>query len=85
MGTPILNIIRAEKDPSEDFLKDYGAVLTLRDVGRPPTARQISLTSAFIEKSINERGNLVDNRWMEKFNKSAIADQYSSVLFGGDH
>jgi len=85
MGTPILNIIRAEEDPSEDFLKDYGAVLNLRDVGRPPTTRQIALTSAFIEKSINERGNLVDNRWMEKFNKSAIADQYSSVLFGGDH
>ena len=68
LGKPILNIIRAEHDPSEEFLKNHGAVLNLRDVGRPPTQQQIAITSAFIEKTITESGSHLDNRWIGQFN-----------------
>ena len=81
MGAPIINIIRAENDPSEDFLKGYNAILNIRDSGMPPTDQQVGLAIEFIEKSINKTDNQFDNRWKKKFNKHTIADQYAAILF----
>ena len=85
MGKPILNIISTENDPSEDFLKDYHAVLNIRDIGKPPTLKQIDIVYGFVKAAIGENNSQIDNRWQSRFRKEAIADQYESILFEEDH
>lgn len=78
---PILNIMRINRDVSEDFMKNYGAILNLHDSGLAPTVEQIRLLSEFIDVPITTIGNRDDDRWIEQFKTSAVADQYATVLF----
>jgi hypothetical protein len=82
LGKPILNIIQTEADPSLDLLQGYHSALTILASGISPTIVQVQKVAQFIGQSVRSKGSGADDIRLDQFKLAAIADQYSTLLFG---
>jgi hypothetical protein len=82
LGKPILNIIQTEADPSLNLLQGYHSALTILASGMFPTIEQVQRVVQFIDQAACSEGNSADDIRLDQFKLTAIADRYSTLLFG---
>ena len=80
LGKPILNLSTIDGDSSQEFLKDYEAILDLRCQGKVPSESDVTEVLKFIKGVPYKINQSYLYNLRESFDINAIAESYSNLL-----